>query len=396
MSGMNGGAVDEEVFAARLMLGWVREPGSKALYELVRRFGPVEAWQRIASGRVESSLAQAAAARLRGMQPARVTAGLLRDAERLGVTILIPESPQWPSALDDLVRISVEGGDPIDRDTFPPHTLWVRGALPVEQLTQRCVAIVGARASSEYGRHMACELAYGLAQRGWIVVSGGAFGIDAAAHRGAMAADGQTISILASGVDRAYPVGNTAMFEHIVQNGLLVSEWPPGSEPHRVRFLIRNRVIAAISRGTIMVEAALRSGARQTLRRARQLGRVAMAVPGPATSETSQGCHEELRREGDDSVRLVSTTEHVLDEIGSIGQDLASVPRGPVRPLDLLSTLEKQIFDATPRVGGATPQQIAATVSLPVAYVLAALPALETRGYLKRAEDGTYRLTLKT
>jgi DNA processing protein len=322
-------------------------------------------------------------------------AGLRRAAHRLGVTILVPESPQWPSRLDDLATISVDGDEPIERDTFPPHALWLRGPLPLEA-TARSVAIVGARASTGYGEHVASELAYRLARQGMTIISGGAYGIDAAAHRGAMTAGGATIATLASGVDHPYPSGNSCLFEEIAETGLLISEWPPGAAPHRVRFLIRNRVIAALSRGTIMVEAAARSGARQTLRRARQLGRVAMAVPGPVTSAMSVGCHEELRREGDEAVRLVASSDHVLEEVGAIGEGINAVPRGPVHPRDLLSTLEKQIMDATPRGTGATAEHIAATVSLPVTYVLATLPSLEIRGHVRRGEDGTYRLGSKT
>lgn len=389
------GDVEEAVLEARLGLSWVREPGSKALYRLVQRMGPVDAWRSLTDGRAVGNLEQAAASRLHGKDPARVVAGLRQEAQRLGVTILVPESPQWPSGLDDLALISVDGGEPIERDTFPPHALWLRGALPLEAAA-RSIAIVGARASSEYGNHVASELAFRLARRGWAIVSGGAHGVDAAAHRGAMTAGGGTIATLASGVDHPYPLGNTSMFEEIVEAGLLISEWPPRTAPHRVRFLIRNRVIAALSRGTIMVEAAARSGARQTLRRARQLGRAAMVVPGAITSKMSVGCHEELRRDGDERVRLVASAEQVLEEVGAIGDDLASVPQGPVRPFDLLSTLEKQIVDATPRGAGATANQIAATVGLPVTYVLATLPALEIRGHVKRDKDGTYRLRGKT
>ena len=389
------GDVDEAVLEARLGLSWVREPGSKALHVLVQRIGPVDAWRSLTSERAMGDLERSAASRLNGKDPARVVARLREDAHRLGVTIVVPESPQWPSKLDDLVNISVDGAEPIERDTFPPHALWVRGTLPLEAAA-RSVAIVGSRASTGYGEHVASELAYRLAGRGWTIISGGAYGIDAAAHRGAITAGGGTIATLASGVDHPYPTGNSGMFEEIAEAGLLISEWPPGSAPHRVRFLIRNRVIAALSRGTVMVEAAARSGARQTLRRARQLGRSAMAVPGPITSKMSVGCHEELRREGDERVRLVANADHVLEEVGAIGDGLVAVAQGPVRPFDLLSTLEKQIIDATPRGTGATAQQIAATVSLPVTYVLATLPALEMRGHVKRGGDGTYRLRQKT
>jgi DNA processing protein len=387
--------VDEQVFAARLMLSWVMEPGSKALHDLVAQAGPVDAWRRIVSGRVQPRLAEAVAARLGGQDPVRVVSRLRAQARRLGVAIVTPESPDWPPCLDDLSKISVDGDEPIERDVFPPHAIWLRGPLSLTAVAQRSIAIVGARASTSYGSFVASDLAHGLTQRGWTVISGGAYGIDASAHRGAMTTGGRTVAVLASGVDQPYPVGNAALFEEIAETGLLISEWPPGSAPHRVRFLIRNRVIAALARGTIVVEAAARSGSRQTLRRARQLGRRAMAVPGPVNSTMSVGCHDELRRDGDDRVRLVASVEHVLEEVGAIGEDLAAAAQGPLRPLDLLSTLEKQIIDATPPRGGASAQQIAAAVSLPVTYVMSTLPTLELRGFVKRREDGSYHLTPK-
>src|SRR5262249_3667012 len=157
---------------------------------------------------------------------------------------------------------------------------------------ERAVAIVGSRASTSYGDHIATDLAYSLAEQGWTIVSGGAYGIDTAAHRGALAAHGCTIAVLACGIDRPYPTPNASLFDRIGENGLLFSEWPPGPDPHRHRFLIRNRVIAAAGRGTVMVEAGRRSGARFTLARAHRLNRVCVAVPGPVTSAMSVGCHD--------------------------------------------------------------------------------------------------------
>lgn len=384
--------VDEQVLAARILLGWLVEPGSRSLHALVAKMGPVEALAHITSGPMTDRLAATAAARLGGHEPARIVDRLRRQAERLGVTIIVPESPQWPSALDNLVRISQQSNEGQDRDTLPPHVLWLRGRLSLQEAAAKCVAIVGARASTSYGEHVASEVAYDLAERGWTVISGGAFGIDAAAHRGALAADGQTIAVMACGVDRLYPSGNSGLLEHIAGRGLIVSEWPPGAAPHKVRFLIRNRVIAALSQGTVMVEASARSGARQTMRRARQMGRRTMAVPGPVTSEMSIGCHEELRRDDEDRVRLVTNAKHVLEEVGSIGGDLASVAKGPKRAYDSLSPLELQLVDATPRAAGATAEQIAATAGVPALYAHATLPALELRGYVRKAPDGTYRV----
>lgn len=167
--------------------------------------------------------------------------------------------------------------------------------------------------ATSYGGHVASNLAYKLAVQGWTVVSGGAFGIDAAAHRGALTPNGTTVAVLACGVDKSYPVSHTNLFDRIAQQGLLVSEWPPGAPAFRHRFLIRNRVIAAVTRGTVLVEAASRSSAMQTLGRALQLGRPAMVMPGPVTSTMSAGCHEALRRY--EGCRLVTGVDEVVGEV---------------------------------------------------------------------------------
>src|SRR5262249_25147123 len=147
--------------------------------------------------------------------------------------------------------------------------------------------------------------------RDWTIVSGGAFGIDATAHRSALTAGGLTVAILACGIDRPYPLSHASLFEQIAEDGLLLTEWPPGAAPHRTRFLTRNRVIAAATRGTVVVEAGFRSGARNTLKHARLLDRPAMVVPGPITSAVSVGCHVELRLPG---TILVSKFDEVIEE----------------------------------------------------------------------------------
>jgi DNA processing protein len=217
-------------------------------------------------------------------------------------------------------------------------------------------------------------------------VSGGAYGIDAAAHRGALAAGGLTAAVLACGVDRAYPAAHANLFERIVEEGLLVSEWPPGAAPHRHRFLIRNRVIAALGRGTVVVEASARSGARHTLGRAALLGRAVMAVPGPVTSAMSVGCHQVLRYCG---VRPVASYAEVLEEVGRIGDDLAPVPRGPEDQLDRIGPELSRILDGVPLRGAADAGQIAAAAGVPLRDVLRALPALESAGHVV-ARDGGY------
>jgi DNA processing protein len=288
----------------------------------------------------------------------------------------------------DLAKISRDVNYRIDRDTYPPLCLWLRGAWPLADAFASSVAIVGSRAATSYGDYVATELAYGVADRGWTVVSGGAYGIDASAHRGALTAGGLTVAVLACGIDRPYPVSNTSLFERIAEEGLLISEWPPGAEPHRHRFLIRNRVIAAATRGTVVVEAAARSGATQTLKRASELGRSAMAVPGPVTSPMSVGSHEALRMEG---MRLVTGWPHVLEEVGRIGADLAPLPRGPEQPRDRLDLTSAQVLEAIPRRRAAGPEEIAAVAGLPLREVLSSLSVL-TAGEFVVARDGGYRL----
>jgi DNA processing protein len=243
------------------------------------------------------------------------------------------------------------------------------------------VAIVGSRASTAYGEHVAGEFGFGLAERGWTIVSGGAYGIDAAAHRGALAADGPTIAVLACGVDRPYPSGNGPLLARIAEGGgLVVSESPPGYAAQARRFLVRNRLIAALSRGTVVVEAAARSGAMATANRARRLGRPVMVVPGPVTSAMSVGCHELLRQgpeENDQRPVLVASTAHVLDAVGRIGDDLAEPAPRPASPRDGLSDLALRVLDACPVRIGVSPDRLAAIAGCDVLDVLRVLPALE-------------------
>lgn len=381
----------ERVILARVALGHLVEPGSRALGELVRRVGPVAALAALTAGRVPRELYEQAAPRLaEGPEPYRLAARALAVADRLGATLITPEHEQWPHQLADLVRISQPGGRRVDRDTYPPQCVWVRGDDGLADACARSVAIVGARACTEYGSYVANELAYGLADRGWTVVSGGAFGIDAVAHRAALAATGTTIAVLACGVDRPYPAGHAGLFERILEGGgLLISEWPPGSDPHRHRFLIRNRVIAAATRGTVVVEASARSGARFTLGRARLLGRPALAVPGPVTSELSQGCHEELRR---DDTRLVTSVAEVIEEVGSIGEELGAPLRAADQPHDRLTPLQAQVLDGVLPRRVRTAEEVAVASGVSARDARSTLPGLELLGFVVAKGDG-YRLT---
>jgi DNA processing protein len=240
--------------------------------------------------------------------------------------------------------------------------------------------VVGARACTEYGSHVAAPLGAGLAPGGWGVVSGAAYGVDGAAHRGALAAQGATIAVLACGVDRAYPPGHAELIGRIAEQGLLVAELPPGSHPTRSRFIFRNRLIAALTRGTVVVEAAYRSGSLVTARRAQQLGRITCGVPGPVTSGLSAGVHELLREGG----AVVTGADDVIELVGSIGDDLAPLRRGPVEPRDLLPPATARVLEALPAKGAADCLVIAHSSGTERDETLARLHELMSLGFVER------------
>ncbi|MGB2567348.1 DNA-processing protein DprA [Micromonospora citrea] len=381
----------DERLLARVALTWLTEPGTWSVHRLVQRLGPVAALDLLLDGGApERRLRDVVAAR-GGTGDARAVAGeALARTERVGARLLTPEDDEWPARLDDLSRLVLPGANRrVDLETAPPLCFWVRGCWPLGETLDRSVAVVGARAATGYGVHVATEIGYGLAERDWAVVSGGAFGIDAAAHRGALTAGGVTVAVLACGVDRPYPMGNAALFDRITDTGLLVSEWMPGADPLRPRFLIRNRVIAAATRGTVLVEAAARSGATQTLNRAIAMGRPAMIVPGPVTSAMSVGAHELLREHS--STRLVTGVAHVLEEVGRIGYDLAPPARGPDRPADLLDDEATLVLESLPRRGVLGVDALAARAGVDLRTAMRKLSLLEELAMVIR-RDGGYAL----
>ncbi|MBB4697299.1 DNA-processing protein DprA [Paractinoplanes abujensis] len=357
------------------------------MWSLVEEDGAETALARVLRGDVpDKALRAAAIAKAANLDPRRLAELTLRRAERLGARIVVPSDDEWPDRVGALATLTLEGSQRINHDVRPPLCFWVRGDWPLGETLERSVAVVGARAASSYGIHATTEIAYGLAEQNWTVVSGGAFGIDAAAHRAALAAGGRTVAVLACGVDRPYPMGNTAMFEQIAETGLLISEWPPGSEPYKHRFLIRNRVIAAATAGTVLVEAAARSGAIQTMGRVLALGRPAMVVPGPITSAMSVGCHELLRSRPD--ATLVTGLADVLEAVGRVGEYQAAVPRGPEHRRDTLDEESALILESVPRRGVITPEDLAARAGLSLRLVLRRLSLLELTGLIERRGTG--------
>jgi DNA processing protein len=383
----------DEDRAARVALTWLAEPGNRAVWTLVNAAGAAATLERLVRGDIpESTLRAAVIARSSAGDPRRFAEVVLKRARRLGARVVVPDDDEWPATVEALATLELDAPGRINRDTRPPLCLWVRGARPLNEALDRSVAVVGARAASSYGTHVTQGIAYGLAEQEWTVVSGGAFGIDAAAHRAALAAGGLTVAVLACGVDRPYPVGNASLFEQIADDGLLISEWPPGSEPLRHRFLIRNRVIAAATKGTVVVEAAARSGAGQTMSRVLALDRAAMVVPGPVTSAMSVGCHELLRLHP--QARLVTGLPHVLEEVGRIGEHLADPVRGPTHRRDSLDEESALVLEAVPRRGTAGVEQLAAKAGLGVRTVLRRLSLLEMAG-LVVLREGRVALTPK-
>lgn len=380
----------DEIRLARVALTWLAEPGTRSVHQLVAADGPVTALDRLLAGDAPRPHLRAVAARLAAGDPRQIAEAALARRQRLDARVVVPEDEEWPDRVGDLVRLTLTGTERrVDQETAPPLCLWVRGGRRLDETLRQSVAVVGARAATSYGTHVATEIGYGLAEREWTVVSGGAYGIDAAAHRGALTAGGVTVSVLACGIDRPYPVGNTALFDRIADTGLLVTEWVPGAEPLRPRFLIRNRVIAAATAGTVLVEAAARSGATQTLRRALAIDRSGMVVPGPVTSAMSVGCHELLREYP--QARLVTGVPQILEEVGRIGADLAPLARGPVRPRDRLDDEAAFVLESLPARGSIGLDALAARAGVDVRIALRKVSLLEELGLLVR-RDGGYAL----
>lgn len=313
---------------AYLVLASLTTPGNAEVGSLIRGSGPVLALDRILHSRDRSSeLTEAVSTRLSGRAQAdvrHVADAMLRHADQVGARIITPADDEWPAPLHDLAH-SLPGhdGTGTGADLDSPLCLWARGPLHLAGTIERSVAIVGARAMTAYGQGIASEFAYDLAGRDWTVVAGGALGIDVTAHRGALLARGRTVAVLPCGIDQRYPAANAAVLETLGAEGLLLTELAPGTLPTRSAFLSRNRIIAAATRGTVVIEAGARSGARNTLAHARRLRRPAMVVPGPITSAMSAGCHVELRRP--DTI-LVSTVDEIIEEIGGLDRPPAPPP----------------------------------------------------------------------
>lgn len=351
---------------ARVALSRLVEPGEKSIQELLDRHGATETLERIRAG--QGRLARFAE-RVKRLDVDRD----LATAAKVGARIVVPGDAEWPERLDDL--------------DVPPWCLWLRGPADLAAVTRRSVAIVGSRLCTAYGEQLAADLAAGVANRSWTVVSGAAFGIDGAAHRGALAVEGMTLAALAGGVDRPYPSAHARLIERIAEAGIVLSEVAPGSAPMRTRFLQRNRLIAAMTRGTIVVEADLRSGSLNTLRTAHELGRPVGVFPGPVTSMMSAGCHEQVRA---GRATLVTGTADVIDLVGDLGVDACDEPRGETLPTDELDPEETRVHEGLPHRGWVDLAQVSLVSALAPMQAMAVLARLVELGLAER-RDGTWR-----
>ena len=309
----------------------------------------------------------------------------LRQAARFGATLLVPDDPDWPTGVDELGE-------------HAPHALWARGDRTLLGRLERSIAIVGARAATGYGEHVTIEASSGLVDRGFTIVSGAAYGIDGIAHRAALASSGSTVAFLAGGGDRFYPAGHEALLTRIVERGVVASEVPPGTAPTKWRFLQRNRLIAAASRATVVVEAGWRSGSLNTAHHAGDLGRPIGAVPGPVTSAASAGCHKLLRESlaicvtgPEDMAELVSTG---ADVVASSGQDSSATSAPISAAIDPTGT-RVRMLDALSERSGRSVARIAQLSGLAPDRVRAELGLLELEGIVHERPSGWMKFSAK-
>lgn len=380
----------DELRRARVQLSRMVEPADLAAMALLHCLGPITFLDTVTSHesppawlvqKLQSAMAgrrrttadlgsrfEAWRSRLPTVEP--VTDA--RNLRSLGAWVVIPEDADWPEQLDDL-------------GSARPIALWGRGDRSKLPGLHRSVAVVGSRNASAYGTAVTREITHRVSGQGWCVISGGAYGIDAAAHAAALtagASDPPTVAVLACGVDRFYPSANADLLARIEEHGLVLSEVPLGCSPTRYRFLQRNRLIAALSRATVVTEAAWRSGSLNTAHHAESLSRDVAAVPGDVLTGGSSGCHKLIR---EDHAVLVNNGAEVLELLGPLGNDATEETREQQdsrarRPEDSLSPHLLQLYDALPLRQDADPSHLCRVSGLSPTEVMTGLSELRSRG----------------
>jgi DNA processing protein len=410
----HGGGLHDPEVTSELRRSWagllrVFEPPDTAVSDYVAEVGAVSAWKSVRDRRAPRAVLAPTAARTEQFSAADLEALIDADlvaAKACGARIIGAGDAEWPDAA--FVSFTMAAGRGV-KNGAPPVALYVRGR-PLAGLPGGAVAVVGSRANTQYGQRVAADIAMGAAEAGLTVISGAAFGIDTVAHRGALAFPGElpTIAVLACGIDRAYPVANTALIERIAQVGAVISEYPPAFSPARHRFLVRNRLIAGLAAGTVVVEAGRRSGTLSTASASESLGRVLMAVPGPVTSALSVGCHMLLAV---GKAVLVTSAEDVLTAVGvgarpaplrgnSVLSGPLTTPAEPDRsterhPTDGLDPEVAKVYEALPSRGIRTVTQLSVDSAIGPGQVMAALARLELHDLVRR-QEGAWRRRRKS
>ena len=282
---------------ARLIISVAGEPGDERVGQVVAEFGAADAVKRWESGHGADAMCKS----IDRVLSSALIEQAVKSLNSVRGRFITPADEEWPDSLDDL-------------DTAAPVGLWCTGAGSLSEIANRSLAVVGARSATAYGQRIAHEIGMQAAKENVGVISGAAYGIDAAAHRGSLVGQGKTVAVLACGVDVAYPVSHRGLLSSITDSGVVVSEAPPGAKPHKHRFLIRNRLIATLSQSTVVVEAALRSGSLSTSNWAHVLNRQIWGIPGPITSATSAGVHAAIR---DNMMKIATSADDIFQDFKS-------------------------------------------------------------------------------
>lgn len=375
-----------DALLARVVWSHLVEPGDAVANVVIAALGAGPSLDLLASAKAASGLSAAIReSGEEGVSGRQIAAGVKRWLPRLdraaivqelaaaagcGAQLVMPESSYWPAGLDDL-------------GAHVPLLLWVRGDPAL--LGAFSLAVVGARACTGYGTDVTAEFTGEACAAGVAIVSGAAYGIDAVAHRTALALETPTIAVLAGGVDRPYPRAHGSLLDRIVNAGAVCSEMAPGSAPTRWRFLQRNRVIAALARAILVTEAGPKSGSLNTAGHAAEIGRPLGAVPGPVTSATSLGCHRLIRDYG---AALVSRGSELRELLGLSADALMG--EGAIEGASSVDAqepaLHRRVVDALPLRGSRTAAEVTRLAGISYEEAQAALAELELLGRVRRNE----------
>jgi len=364
--------IDERT--ARMGLAAAQDAGDPRFAALVREQGVIAVWEHLRAGGGTTALAHRAAD--------VDLDDLRRQTDALGARFVIPGDPEWPAGVADLAW-----SEPVGRFGGEPLGLWVAGPADLG-LLGRSVSVIGARAATTYGEHVAADWAMGLAGQEYVVVSGGAFGIDACAHRGALAVGATTVAVMAGGLGDLYPPGNHSLLRRIWETGLVVSEYAPNRSPSRSRFLVRNRLIAALSKATLIVEGAVRSGAQNTVSWALSMQRPVLAVPGPVTSAMSVTPHR-LIRTGE--AQLVSSLDEVLAALRPVDAGLSDYLREQETLLDVMTDAQRKVHEALSAKRGLLVDELSVLTGEPAPSLLVCLSQLQSLGLATETGNGTWQ-----